>query len=159
MRKQSKAKGKGATSRRSQRIYAFQVLYAMNFFEPGMDHLVRTYDNFPDPRGSLLPKEDSFAWELIQGVGQNFKELDQIIASYSRNWKLDRIARIELTILRLALYEMIKREDIPLKVAINEAVELSKLFGDENSRNFVNGILDAVARDVENGKFGICKRF
>jgi N utilization substance protein B len=54
---------------------------------------------------------------------------------------------------------MIKREDIPLKVAINEAVELSKLFGDENSRNFVNGILDAVARDVENGKFGICKGF
>ena len=157
MRKQSK--GKGVTSRRAQRIYAFQVLYSMNFSDPGMDHLVRTYDNFPGSSKPPLPKEKSFAWELIQGVGQNFKELDQIIASYSRNWRLDRIARIELTILRLALYEMIKREDIPLKVAINEAVELSKLFGDENSRNFVNGILDAVARDVENGKFGICKRF
>jgi len=150
---------KGSNSRRAQRIYAFQVLYSMNFSDLSMEHLERTYDNFPDSSKTPLPKESSFAWELIQGVGQNYKELDQIIASYSRNWKIERIAKIELTILRLALYEMIKREDIPLKVAINEAVELSKLFGDENSRNFVNGILDAVARDVENGKFGICKGF
>ena len=76
--------------------------------------------------------------------------LDNIIARHSRHWKLERIARMELAILRLALFELLHMPDVPAKVVINEAVELAKDFGDDNSGTFVNGVLDAVAR--ENGR-------
>ncbi len=102
---------------------------------------------------------NTFAWSIIHGVWENLDDLDDIISQYSRNWKLKRIAKIELTILRLSVYEMRYCQDMPLKVAINEGVELAKKFGDGNSRNFVNGILDAVGKDIKNGKFGISKGF
>ncbi len=85
------------------------------------------------------------------------RELDEVIARFSKNWKLTRIAKVELTILRLAMHEILHRQDIPLRVAINEAVELAKTYGDDNSPTFVNGILDAVARAVDNGEFTIRK--
>ncbi|MDD4648423.1 MAG: transcription antitermination factor NusB, partial [Desulfoplanes sp.] len=76
------------------------------------------------------------------------KELDTTIARFSKHCKLNRIAKIELTILRLAVFEMLHVPDVPVRVTINEAIELAKKFGDDNSRTFVNGILDAVAKDV-----------
>lgn len=72
--------------------------------------------------------------------------MDRIIADHSKNWRLKRIARVELTILRLAAYELLFASDVPLKVAINEGIELSKTYGDPKSRGFVNGILDGIAR-------------
>ena len=80
------------------------------------------------------------------------QDLDGVITSYSKNWRLERIAKIELTILRVAVYEMLYREDVPVKVAVNEGIELSKKFGDSNSKRFVNGILDGLLRAVESGK-------
>lgn len=145
-------------TRRTQRTYAFQVLYALNF-TPGLDTLEATFQRFREESSPCGSDRDSFAWSIVQGVWNNLDKLDQIIASYSKNWKIKRIAKIELTIMRLAIFEMLYCDDIPLKVAINEAIELAKMFGDDNSRNFVNGILDAVARDTKNGKFGISKGF
>lgn len=145
-------------TRRTQRTFAFQILYALNFM-PGLDTLEATFQRFREEPSSCGSGKDSFAWSIVQGVWNNLDKLDQIIASYSKNWKIRRIAKIELTIMRLAIYEMLYCQDIPLKVAINEAIELAKIFGDDNSRNFVNGILDAVARDTKNGKFGINKGF
>lgn len=145
-------------SRRSRRTYAFQVLYAHNFV-PGRPALEKTFELFQDNIPGGARQADDFAWSLVAGVLDNLQDLDSIISTYSRNWKIQRIARIELTILRLAVYEMLYCRDIPLKVAINEAIELTKSFGDENSRNFVNGILDAVAKDIKNDKFGISKGF
>lgn len=95
--------------------------------------------------------------ELLRGVLENSEEINRLIGSYSRHWRLERIAKIELGILRLAIYEMVYRPDIPLKVSINEAVELSKMFGDENSKGFINGILDAVAQSVRKGELGTRK--
>jgi N utilization substance protein B len=74
-----------------------------------------------------------------------------VIGQFSRHWKVDRIGKIELTVLRLAVFEMLYREDIPPKVAINEAIELAKQFGDERSRPFVNGLLDAAAKALDEG--------
>ncbi|MFW6005553.1 MAG: transcription antitermination factor NusB [Desulfonatronovibrionaceae bacterium] len=145
-------------SRRSKRTYAFQVLYAHNFV-PGLSAVEKTFELFQDNIPGGGPLTDGFAWSLVAGVLENLQKLDSIISTYSKNWKIQRIARIELTILRLAVYEMLFCRDIPLKVAINEAIELTKAFGDDNSRNFVNGILDAVARDIKNDKFGISKGF
>lgn len=103
--------------------------------------------------GHQRPDAD-YAWELVKGVWARREDLDAVVGRFSRHWKLGRIARVELTILRLALYEMLLRDDIPPKVAINEGVELAKAFGDENSKSFVNGILDAAAKAVAHGEIG-----
>ena len=145
-------------SRRAQRTYAFQVLYALNFIaEP--DYLEKTFETYQDEKFLHKSGKDTFAWSIVHGVSSELDKLDDTIASYSQNWKIGRIAKIELTIMRVAVYEMLHCPDIPIKVSINEAIELAKSFGDGNSRNFVNGILDAVARDIKNDKFGISKGF
>lgn len=100
-----------------------------------------------------------FAAQLAGGVYLWQEQIDGIIQKYSKHWRIERIAKTELSILRLGVYEMLYEPDIPLRVSINEAVELSKEFGDEQSFPFVNGILDAVARAVDHGEFGIHKEF
>ncbi len=146
--------------RRLSRRKAFQILYGLIFVPAKTrEALTTSFETAPKPPkdGELADKSDEFAWELVLGVWQESAKLDEIITRFSQHWKITRIAKIELTILRLALFEMLHRPDIPLKVAINEAVELAKTFGDENSGNFVNGILDAAAKSIEHGDFGIHK--
>lgn len=94
-----------------------------------------------------VPK--GFAWDLVEGVWTHSAELDDIITTFSRNWRVDRMGRIELTVLRLGIFEMLYRADIPPKVAINEALELAKEFGEESARSFINGILDATSKALE----------
>ena len=150
-------KEKSAGARRKARRRAFELLYSLSF-TPVHDEtsLRRAFKQCPSTEEA--PEEnDNFAWELAFGVWSESAELDEVIVKYSRNWRIARIAKIELTILRLALYEIMRREDIPLRVSINEAVELSKRYGDDNSRNFINGILDAVAKDAAHGSFGVTK--
>ena len=97
------------------------------------------------------PVPSGFAWELVEGVWSKSEELDASITSFSRNWRVDRMGRVELTLLRLAVYEITFRNDVPAKVAINEALELSRQFGEGNAKSFINGILDAVAKALETG--------
>jgi N utilization substance protein B len=86
----------------------------------------------------------SFAEALVRGVADKTAELDQIIQANAAHWSLARIAPVERNILRLAAYELLYRDDIPERVAINEAIELAKLYGSEESGAFVNGILDQI---------------
>ena len=95
---------------------------------------------------------EGFAWELVLGVWSKQEELDKLIARYSQNWRIERMGKVELALLRLAAYELLFRDDVPPKVVINEAIELSRQFGDENSRSFVNGILDSAVKAVESGE-------
>ena len=81
----------------------------------------------------------------IAGERKSMEEIDQILNDYSRGWKTTRMSRVDLTALRLAVYEMKFDEDVPVGVAINEAVELAKMFGGEDSGSFVNGILGKIA--------------
>jgi N utilization substance protein B len=105
----------------------------------------------PDPNaGSIRP--EGFAWELVRGAWNRQAELDGLIRGFSQNWRLERMGRVELSLLRLAVYELLFSADVPPKVVINEAIELSRQFGDENSHGFVNGILDAVVTAVEKGE-------
>lgn len=106
-----------------------------------------------------LPEDQEFGLGLVTGVFSRLEEIDGVIRRFSRHWKLERIAKAELAILRLGVYELLFEPDIPLRVSINEAVELSKELADDNSFPFVNGILDAVARAVSHGDFGIRKQF
>lgn len=160
--------------RRSARKRAFQFVYAMNFREfAGKEDVRRAFfelpedgtDNGSGPDGGAGQKDDrqaedrEFAARLAIGVYLWLDELDGLIRRFSRHWRIERIAKTELSVLRLAVYEMLHEPDIPLRVSINEAVELSKEFGDEQSFPFVNGILDAVAKAVGDGQLGIHKEF
>ena len=85
-----------------------------------------------------------FAKALLQGVMTRRAEVDEVIRKYAKNWRLERMARVDRNILRIGVYELLSSHDVPPKVVINEAVELAKRFGAEDSAPFVNGILDAV---------------
>jgi N utilization substance protein B len=146
---------KKPVSRRKARKQAFECLYGL-IFESAADErsLRRVFARCPhDVEEGGDESGQVFAWELVLGVWSNQRELDALIVRFSKNWKLTRIAKVELTILRLAVYEILHRTDIPLRVALNEAIELAKRYGDENSRNFINGILDAIAKAVDSGEF------
>jgi N utilization substance protein B len=150
-------KSKG--TRRQGRTLAFQVLYGLSFApQSEQAALRRVFAGNPAVEECDSPEAVAFASELFMGVADRLPEIDEVIGGHSDNWKIGRIAKVELAILRLSLFEILHRSDIPLKVAINEAIELAKSFGDENSRAFVNGILDAVARAVDQGRFGIDKK-
>jgi len=85
---------------------------------------------------------------LVLGVLEHCEELDRLIQQYSENWRLDRINIIERNILRMALFELLYCEEIPPKVTINEAIDLGKRYGSEDSGGFINGILDRIQNEV-----------
>jgi N utilization substance protein B len=136
------------SSRRGSRRRAFQILFSLGFAEnPDEAGLSRLFSQSPHgDAGDTIGGDDPFAWELVRGAAPHLAAIDATIAEYSRNWRVGRIGRVELAILRLALYELLHCPQTPARVVINEAVELAKRYGDENSKNFVNGILDAAAR-------------
>ncbi|CCH50046.1 transcription antitermination factor NusB [Pseudodesulfovibrio piezophilus] len=145
-----KKKGNRPGIRRVGRTLAFQVLYGTQFVDAKNPMSIE--DQF-DINPLVLEEESEtarqFARDLVLGVDAKRTELDATIRDNSQHWKIERIALVELSILRLSLYEMIYT-DIPVKAAINEAIELSKTFGDEKSRSFVNGMLDGAAKNLKN---------
>ena len=146
--------GTKKSPRRAERSLAFQVLYSLTFTPATtLQDVVRAFRKAPE-QGEATEKTnipEGFAWELVEGVWTNMADIDAQLTSFSQNWRIERMGKVEITILRLALYEILFRNDVPPKVAINEAVELSKQFGDDGSRGFVNGILDAAAKALEAG--------
>ena len=145
------ASGKKAP-RRAERSFAFKVLYGLCFAPAESEAAVlEAFDRSPD-QPENLEREDSYAWQLVFGVWKRQKNLDDAIASFSQNWRVERMGKVEATILRIALFELMQRHpDVPSKVAINEAIELSKQYSDDKSRGFVNGVLDAAAKALESG--------
>jgi N utilization substance protein B len=100
------------------------------------------------PLGELLEEAKPFTRELAEGADARLAELDEEIARLSRGWKLERIASLERCIMRVALYEMRDREEIPVEVAIDEAVNLAKEYCGADAPGFVNGILGSAAREL-----------
>ena len=98
----------------------------------------------PDFAESVRP----FAEQLLNGVYQHRDELDAMIVAASENWRIERMSIIDRNVLRIALYEMLYRLEIPPKVSINEAIDLGKTFGSPDSGSFINGILDHLLREV-----------
>lgn len=93
-----------------------------------------------------LNQEDiDFARELVMGSIEHMQEIDKTISSLSKDWSIDRLARVDYNIMRMAIYEIMYRDDIPYGVTVNEAVELAKMYGGSDSGKFVNGILGKVA--------------
>ena len=91
---------------------------------------------------------DEFATELVLGVGAHLDEIDELIVTYARDWKLERMPALDRAVLRLATHELAHRPDVPTGAAISEAVELAKQYSTEESGRFVNGMLSAIASAV-----------
>ena len=125
--------------RRDGRVAALQYLYAWSLNSPAnlANDLVTFFENCEHPR-----EHYAFGEELIHGVIDHIGEIDAHIKSLAHNWEFDRIAKIDLAIMRLAMFEMIFRKDIPPVVSINEAIDLSKQFSNADAKRFINGILD-----------------
>lgn len=99
--------------------------------------------------GTLDEEDLAYVSQMLEGVCAQSEELDEIIGRYSKDWAIERIARVDLSILRVAIYEMLyRKEDVPTGAAINEAVELAKRYGGERSYAFINGILGSVAKEI-----------
>lgn len=141
-------------SRRAQRMLAFQALYGQEFLScDSEEKLKAAFRRVPRQDETEDGDEPSgYAWDLVLGVWRNKAALDGIIEKFAHNWRLDRVGRVELNLLRLGVYEMLFRSDVPAKVTMNEALELDKQYGDTGSHTFVNGILDAVSRAREKGE-------
>ena len=119
-----------------------QSLYEWDFRPMGdlQDILKRNIDNYKEDA------DEEFIGSITHGVIADIKPIDEEIIKAAPEWPLEQVSSIDKTILRIAIYELLSREDVPPKVAINEAVELGKTFGGENSSKFINGVLGTVYR-------------
>jgi len=93
-----------------------------------------------------MPETEAFARELVAGVCEHGDRIDALISEAAEHWRLDRLARVDRCVLRLATYEILARPEIPVSVTLNEAIEIARAFGSDDSPAFVNGVLDRVAR-------------
>jgi transcription antitermination factor NusB len=127
-------------TRRKARELSIQILFAMEFMSVDQDEMVELVcKNFDSSRSAR-----AFSGELVRGVRENIEHLDNVIRRSSKNWRIERMSIVDRSILRLAVYEMLYRKEIPYKVSIDEAVELGKRYGTEESGSFINGVLDNI---------------
>ena len=94
-------------------------------------------------------RTDAFALRLVDGASRERELIDAIVADVLEHWSLTRLSRIDHNILRLAVYELLRMQDIPARVTIDEAIELAKTYGDQDSSRFINGVLDQVAERLK----------
>lgn len=132
--------------RTQARELALQFLYTLDLRKgEGREYL----PSFLDENNKEKEVQD-YARRLIEGVRNEVNLFDEKIQSVAKNWNLSRMAAIDRNILRMAVFEMMRCDDIPPKVAINEAIDLGKKYSTQNSGGFINGILDKIRLDLEN---------
>jgi len=130
--------------RRKSREFALKVLYQLEITKQGaLQAMVQLRENFSPEEG-----EDEFAKRIVLGVIEHRQEIDRLIKERSENWRLDRMTIIDRNILRIAIFELLYCGDIPPKVTLNEAIDLGKRYGSEESGSFINGILDRIQNEV-----------
>lgn len=136
------------SNRHLARTIAMQALFLWDFNGQKKDDLPLIIDNIFK---NFAPKFDDqgFVQNAVKGVMENLEEINLYITKYATEWPLDQITITDRNILRLGVYELIYNNDIPAKVAINEAIEVAKTFGSESSGKFVNGVLGAIYKEME----------
>lgn len=140
------------SNRHLARTLAMQTLFLWDF--KGKDS-VNIAEVIKGVFGNFAPtfNDSGFVKDLIAGVLDNIKEIDRYITKYATEWPLDQITIVDRNILRIGVYELVFDEEIPAKVAINEAIEIAKTFGSDSSGKFVNGVLGAIYKKMmEEGK-------
>jgi|SRR3989344_5884588 len=143
-----------SANRHLGRIVALQTLYEQDFREECGDTnfvLAQVLER-NIARYSKTIEDPTFIRKLVEGVSKRRAELDEILRPLAPEWPIDQIARMDRMVLRMGLYELLHDKDVPPKVVINEAVELAKSFGGDNSSKFINGVLGSALRALEEGK-------
>jgi len=132
--------------RKSARKSAFQIVFQIPFYESfNCEEVLKSFFKAPDFSG-VSDDDMEYIKKDVHGVFERLFEIDELISAFTVGWDIERISRVDLAIIRLAVYEMRYSDDIPSGVAINEAVELAKEFGDDDSPKFINGILGTMFR-------------
>ncbi|MBS3918660.1 MAG: transcription antitermination factor NusB [Deltaproteobacteria bacterium] len=130
--------------RRRSREFALQVLYQFEITKQNaLQAMVQLRENFMPEEG-----EDEFAKQIVLGVMEHQREIDRLIEERSEHWRLDRMTIVDRNILRIAIFELLYCSEVPPKVTLNEAIDLGKRYGSEESGNFINGILDRIQNEV-----------
>ncbi len=136
-------------SRRKARILAFQAIYSWEFHKPELQELLQ----FDWLEGDRKDKLDAQTWLfsrlLVQGAVENVESIDNTIKGKLEHWDFSRLSKVDLAILRLSTYELLFQTDVPATVAIDEAIDLAKEFGGDDSYRFINGMLDSIRKDGE----------
>jgi N utilization substance protein B len=140
----SPERGQRPSRRRQAREFALQILYQGR---AGGGPLEASIASFWESQGLPAPDIRAFAEELVRGAERHRGEIDERLRAASEHWDPQRMAALDRAILRLAIFELLHREDIPPKVSINEYIEIAKKFSTEDSGSFVNGILDRILRE------------
>jgi N utilization substance protein B len=126
--------------RRESREKVFQTLFMMDVLGVGPDEAIPLFSLSASP-----PSDEEYYTATVRGVWEHLEEVDELIRKAARNWRLERMTLVDRNILRLGAYEICRSTDVPFAVAINEAVDLGKRFGAEESGSFINGILDKIS--------------
>jgi len=134
-------------SRRRSRELAMQALFYMDNCHDNSEEVLKRFCVNFNPTEDIL----SFFYRLVRGVVSEGNEIDSIIEKFSSNWKISRMSCVDRNIMRIAVYELLWCGDIPSKVSINEAIDIGKKYGTEESGPFINGILDSIRDAIEKG--------
>lgn len=135
-------------SRRKARIIALEMLYQLDMADGDIDTIIDAKlggKNFPQ-------NTKDFILRLARGFSEHKDEIDRFIKKGAEHWSIDRITAVDRNILRLAIFELLYCQDVPFKVIIDEAVELAKLYGAEDSGAFINGVLDKIGKGISSRK-------
>ena len=126
-------------TRREIREKVFKMMFRVEFYN--QEEMSEQIALCEDDACSWKEKDKTYIFEKVEKISEKLEEIDAKINEVSEGWKTGRMGKVDLTLIRLAVYEMLYEEDVPAKVAINEAVELAKQYGTDNSPSFVNGVL------------------
>jgi N utilization substance protein B len=138
--------------RTQAREAALAMLYQRDLSGDGTEQVIAAYLDGGLAEQALDPQARLFAEHLVRGVVRRMEELDGLIRAGSTNWRLERMAAVDSNVLRIALFELLDEPDTPAAVILDEAIELAKLFGGEESGAFVNGLVDGIRRRLESGE-------
>jgi len=136
-------------SRTTARETALKIIFELSFQD---EKLKKLYDEYIDSQENdidLNNEDNEYIENVINGVEEKVNEIDEKIKAHLKDWNFERISKVDLAILRLSIYEILYRDDIPYKVSINEAVELSKTFSEDSSPSFINGVLAEIVKEME----------
>jgi len=131
-------------SRKSAREIAFKVVFGYSFqLEEDINNLYIRYKE----QDEIANDDQEYIEDVINGVKNNLSSIDEKIKAHLKDWDFKRLSQVDIAILRISIYEILYREDIPKKVSVNEAIELAKSFGEDSSSKFINGILAEIIKE------------
>ncbi|GGF88370.1 transcription antitermination factor NusB [Paenibacillus aceti] len=141
--------------RRLAREIAVQSLYHMEMNEVEAEEAVRmliaeaTGENEGEVKITNVDEAETFVLELVKGTWSRKEDIDRVLTEYLKGWQVSRLSKVDRQVLRLAVFEMVYRDDVPGKVAVNEAIEVAKHFGTGESGKFVNGVLGKMVHEID----------